>query len=203
MKKIFGKNQVIISALAIMIAVAGYLSITQDKAQKTANITNDGESAQNDAIYDISDEDTYNSDSYELTDTGDIIQKALATNSPSDASTAEPVSGPAQNDAKEKSPESTADAVKTSDISETSENVGKAVLVSSTIGAEYFDSAKLQREQTRSKNKEILMELINSTVATDAQKEQAVTEVINLTSDSEKENAAEAMLEARASENVW
>lgn len=46
MKKIFGKNQVIISALAIMIAVAGYLSITQDKAQKTANITNDGESAQ-------------------------------------------------------------------------------------------------------------------------------------------------------------
>ena len=83
-----------------MIAVAGYLSITQDKAQKTANITNDGESAQNDAIYDISDEDTYNSDSYELTDTGDIIQKALATNSPSDASTAEPVSGPAQNDAK-------------------------------------------------------------------------------------------------------
>lgn len=110
-----------------MIAVAGYLSITQDKAQKTANITNDGESAQNDAIYDISDEDTYNSDSYELTDTGDIIQKALATNSPSDASTAEPVSGPAQNDAKEKSPESTADAVKTSDISETSENVGKAV----------------------------------------------------------------------------
>lgn len=197
MKKIFGKNQVIISALAIMIAVAGYLSITQDKAQKTANITNVGESAQNDAIYDISDEDTYNSDSYELTDTGDIIQKALATNSPSDASTAEPVSGPAQNDAKEKSPESTADAVKTSDISETSENVGKAVLVSSTIGAEYFDSAKLQREQTRSKNKEILMELINSTVATDAQKEQAVTEVINLTSDSEKENAAEAMLEAK------
>lgn len=87
MKKIFGKNQVIISALAIMIAVAGYLSITQDKAQKTANITNDGESAQNDAIYDISDEGTYNSDSYELTDTGDIIQKALATNSPSDAST--------------------------------------------------------------------------------------------------------------------
>ena len=86
MKKIFGKNQVIISALAIMIAVAGYLSITQDKAQKTANITNDGESAQNDAIYDISDEDTYNSDSYELTDTGDIIQKALATNSPSDLS---------------------------------------------------------------------------------------------------------------------
>lgn len=196
MKKIFGKNQVIISALAIMIAVAGYLSITQDKAQKTANITNDGESVENDAIYDISDEDTYNSGSYELTDTGDIIQKALATNSPSNDATAEPVSGPAQNDAKENAPESTA-AVKTSDISETSENVGEAVLVSSTIGAEYFDSAKLQREQTRSKNKEILMELINSSVATDAQKEQAVTEVINLTSDSEKENAAEAMLEAK------
>ncbi len=169
MKKIFGKNQVIISALAIMIAVAGYLSITQDKAQQTADITSEDTSAQNDAIYDISDEDTYDSDSYELTDTGDIIQDALAT--------AEPSASP--------------------DTSMASENVGEAVLVSSTIGSEYFDSAKLQREQTRSKNKEILMELINSAVATDAQKEQAVTEVINLTSDSEKENATEAMLEAK------
>jgi len=196
LKKIFGKNQVIISALAIMIAVAGYLSITQDKTQKTANITNDGESAENDAIFDISDEDTNNSDSYELTDTGDIIQKALATDAPSDNATAEPVSGPAENSSGQE-PSATAEPVKTSDASETSQNVGEAVLVSSTIGSEYFDSAKLQREQTRSKNKEILMELINSAVATDAQKEQAVTEVINLTSDSEKENAAEAMLEAK------
>lgn len=170
MKKIFGKNQVIISALAIMIAIAGYLSITQDKTEEAVNLVGDSGTSNGELIYDISEDDLGSETGYEYTDSGDVV-----TNTPE--------------------PENVAEA--TPEASQTSENVGEAVLVSNTIGSEYFDSAKLSREQTRSKNKEILMEIINSSVATDAQKEDAVNEVINITSDSEKENAAETMLEAK------
>ncbi|MBE5928583.1 MAG: SpoIIIAH-like family protein [Lachnospiraceae bacterium] len=171
MKKIIGKNQVIISALAIMIAVAGYLSITQDNELKETGMGNSEEVAE--TIYDISDSDIYDESGVDLSDTGELVTPATE--------------GPAP----------TVNPVDTAEVQQTDKNIGEAVLVSSTIGAEYFDSARLQREQTRSKNKEILMELINSTVATEAQKEQAVEEVINLTSDSEKENSAESMLMAK------
>ena len=172
MKKIFGKNQVIISALAIMIAIAGYLSITQDKTEEAVNLVGDSGSSNGELIYDISEDDLGNGENYQYTDSGDIVS---VTEKPADT-VAEAAPG---------------------DAAQTSGNVGEAVLVSSTIGSEYFDSAKLSREQTRSKNKEILMEIINSSVATDTQKEDAVNEVINLTSDSEKENSAETMLEAK------
>lgn len=172
MKKIFGKNQVIISALAIMIAIAGYLSITQDKTEEAVNLVGDSGSSNGELIYDISEDDLGNGENYQYTDSGDMVS---VTEKPADT-VAEAVPG---------------------DAAQTSDNVGEAVLVSSTIGSEYFDSAKLSREQTRSKNKEILMEIINSSVATDTQKEDAVNEVINLTSDSEKENSAETMLEAK------
>lgn len=172
MKKIIGKNQVIISALAIMIAVAGYLSITQDNELKeTTNMENAEEVAE--TIYDISDSDIYDESGVDLSDTGELITPASEEPAP------------------------TVNPGDTAEAQQTDKNIGEAVLVSSIIGAEYFDSARLQREQTRSKNKEILMELINSTVATEAQKEQAVEEVINLTADSEKENSAETMLMAK------
>ncbi len=176
MKKIFGKNQVIISALAIMIAIAGYLSITQDKTEEAVNLVGDSGTSNGELIYDISEDDISGNGTYEYTDSGDVVSVTEK---------------PVQEDVAEVSPTAAPDSA------ETSENVGEAVLVSSTIGSEYFDSAKLSREQTRSKNKEILMEIINSSVATDTQKEDAVNEVIGLTSDSEKENAAETMLEAK------
>ena len=69
--------------------------------------------------------------------------------------------------------------------------------MSGTIGSKYFDQAKLSREQTRSKNKEILMELVNNQMATESQRDKAVSEVIELTENSEKETAAETMLEAK------
>ncbi|MDE6636339.1 MAG: SpoIIIAH-like family protein, partial [Lachnospiraceae bacterium] len=170
MKKIFGKNQVIITALAVMIAVAGYLSVTQDKSKEVANMGGDQEEQNTDdvtgvdeasadgTIYDISDEDIAQIEGYRLSDNGDII------------------TGDVENPAVDVAE---ADSDNASVESETGVNsAGEAVLVSSTIGAEYFDAAKLSREQTRSKNKEILMELVNSTTTTEEQREKAVVEVI-------------------------
>lgn len=77
------------------------------------------------------------------------------------------------------------------------ENPGEAVMVSNTIGTDYFSSAKLSREQTRAKNKETLLEIVNNKALASADKKAAVKEVAAITKLSEKENATEMMLEAK------
>lgn len=232
MKKIIGKNQVIITAMAIMIAVAGYLSVTQENAENAAELAStDMEepslttvNEENGVTYDISDEDASGSEGYKLADNGDIIRDDVVgpldsssgagqisdsittadSVNASDSAQVNDQSGNASSVDNNAKNETTPDAaqsaaaqeVAAADTQENS-NVGEAVLVSGTIGAEYFAQAKLSREQTRSKNKEILMELVNSQTATKEQKEKAVNEVVALTSDSEKENAAETMLAAK------
>ncbi|MBE5936813.1 MAG: SpoIIIAH-like family protein [Lachnospiraceae bacterium] len=204
MKKVFGKNQVIITALAIMIAVAGYLSVTKDEAHNAENLagmeTVDGQPVneeQADVTYDISEE------GYQLSDTGEIITDDITADLTDDmiAETTKDMTAETTDDAaavtSEEADGASLDTVQTDELTADAENVGEAVLVSSTINAEYFSQAKLSREQTRSKNKEILMELVNSTTTTEEQKEKAVNEVIAITSDQEKETAAQNMLEAK------
>ena len=50
------------------------------------------------------------------------------------------------------------------------ENAGEAVLVGNTVTGNYFEEAKLSREQTRAKNKETLTNLVNNKNVTNAQK---------------------------------
>ncbi len=66
------------------------------------------------------------------------------------------------------------------------ENAGEAVLVSNTVTGDYFEAAKLSREQTRAKNKETLLELVNSNTASEAQKEKAMNEIVAMTAINEK-----------------
>lgn len=221
MRKIFGKNQVVITALALMIAVAGYLSITQENS-KTKPIDSASITEENDT-YQLSESGDYIvSPEIVENDTADKTSDTTATDK--DAGLSEDVAdagntGVADNaaDAKDQTDtgnttdtNNTADTNKVTDANNTattsdgkvietaeSENAGEAVLVSGTIGSKYFDQAKLSREQTRSKNKEILMELVNNQMATESQRDKAVSEVIELTENSEKETAAEAMLEAK------
>lgn len=209
MRKIFGKNQVVITALALMIAVAGYLSITQENS-KTKPIDSASITEKNDT-YQLSESGDYIvSPEIVENDTADKTSDTTATDK--DAGLSEDVAdagntGVADNaaDAKDQTDTgNTTDANNTATTSDgkvietaESENAGEAVLVSGTIGSKYFDQAKLSREQTRSKNKEILMELVNNQMATESQRDKAVSEVIELTENSEKETAAEAMLEAK------
>lgn len=187
MKKIFGKNQVVITALAVMIAVAGYLSVTQDKPMEVANMDEEGvdtDSVDSNVDSGIISDVASGTDEIISDDTiYDISDVDVATVNNETAASASPAPDGEQKDA----------AMSEAGV----DTAGEAVLVSSTIGAEYFDAAKLSREQTRSKNKEILMEIVNSTTTTEAQKEKAVGEVIELTSVMEKETAAETMLEAK------
>ena len=77
------------------------------------------------------------------------------------------------------------------------ENAGEAVLVNNTVKGDYFESAKLSREQTRAKNKETLLKLVNSKTASDAQKEKAMNEIVAMTAVNEKETATENLLAAK------
>ena len=175
MKKIFRKNQIIITALALMIAVAGYVSYTQTNTVEKEAMNSSAETVAD--TYDISDEDTV---AEIFTDTEDNTASAENTTEEKDT----------------EKKEETAD--KTED-----KNPGETVLTSAS--AETVDFAaevKLSREQIRSKNKETLMDVVNNTSITEAQKQDAIDAMIAMTDAAERENAAEMLLEAKGFTDV-
>ncbi len=62
--------------------------------------------------------------------------------------------------------------------------------------------AKLSREQVRSQNKADLQEIINNADISDDQKQTAINTMVEMTDVSEKEAAAEMLLEAKGFENA-
>ena len=160
MKKVLKKNQIIITALVVMVAIAGYMSMT-DKEQMTMTIGDTEKEAETEAgaeLTDISEEDI-------VLDEDDSVSGAAV------AAADETVSS--------------------------KENAGEAVLVSNTVKGNYFEEAKLSREQTRAKNKETLTSLVNNKNATNAQKDRAMNEIMKMTEINEKETATENLLAAK------
>ena len=78
---------------------------------------------------------------------------------------------------------------------------GEAVFTSNT-GVAILSDAKLLKEQTRAKNKETLLEIINSAGLSDEQKQAAVNSMVQMTEIAEKEAAAEILLEAKGFQDV-
>jgi stage III sporulation protein AH len=78
---------------------------------------------------------------------------------------------------------------------------GEAVLTSTT-GVAVLSDAKLLKEQTRAKNKETLMQIIGSDGLSDEQKQDAVNSMVQMTEIAEKESAAEILLEAKGFSDV-
>lgn len=80
---------------------------------------------------------------------------------------------------------------------------GSVVLTSGTgVSSGIISQAKLNREQIRAKNKESLMDIINNTALTETSKAEAVAKLSQITDNSEKEIAAELLLEAKGFEDV-
>ena len=201
MKNILKKNQVIITALAIMIIVAGYLQFTKDKANEAQQ-----SASANPETMEVTDGDALDTASSDVLSVDDATSELLtanlddgtmdiseADNAAYDAAAAETEDG-----------QQTADAVETdgTDVAETTaqdgtDAAGEAVLVNTTISADFFASAKLDREQTRAKNKDTLMSVVDNNNLTEAQKQEALDKVIEMTAIAEKENAAETWLEAK------
>lgn len=80
---------------------------------------------------------------------------------------------------------------------------GSVVLTSGTgVSSGIISQAKLNREQIRAKNKESLMDIINNVALTETSKAEAVAKLSQITDNSEKEIAAELLLEAKGFEDV-
>lgn len=189
MKKIFRKNQLVITALALMIAVAGYFSYMNN------NIDEDGTTAASANVnlleddYEISDEDTILEGEI-FTDEGDGEELVFAE-STEETGDAQETAGSAQETAG--NAEGAADA----------ENPGEAVLTSTTISnMDYAAEMKLNREQIRSKNKESLLEIVNNTAISEDLKQDAINKMIAMTDIAEREAAAEMLLEAKGFSDV-
>lgn len=151
MKKI-KKNQVIITALAIMIAVAGYINYT-------GNLSD---------IISVKDTKDTSSDGVVIDEnTGEIVNNDAE---PDDNSLMEP---------------------------------GSVMLTSgSSVSDSIISEAKLNREQLRAKNKEMLMEIVNNESLDEAAKQAAVNKLADISDTSQKEIAAELLLEAKGFSNA-
>lgn len=179
MKKASHKNQVIITALAVMIVVAGYLNFTGQEISTSGLMSTKSKSETPVASKDISsDKGSQSKD------------KKSAKDEKADDKTITDISA-------EEVGEDTYEVADSGEAVASKDSPGEAVMVSNTIGADYFASSKLSREQTRAKNKETLMDIVNNKEISSADKQAAIKEVAQLTKISEKESAAELMLQAK------
>ena len=140
MKRILKKNQLIIAALAVMIAAAGYLNYSGRLLPGSQNTKEAGSDLANKELLDIKSQD--------------------------------------------------------GDEGEVDGNPGEAVLTSGDAQA-VAAQAKVTREQVRAKNKETLQSIIDSDSLSDAQKQDAVAQMVAMTEIAEKETAAETMLASK------
>jgi len=186
MKKLFRRNQIIITTLAVMIAAAGYLNYAGK--QEAASGTDVYEAG----MTDISEEDIL-AENQSLT--GSDNQEIASLDQ--DAEDIDKLAA-AETDAALQSDGSVDLAANETQAAETGlDNPGEAVLTSGMNVSEYISSVQLNREQVRAKNKETLMNLINNPNIEEAAKQQAIQEMIDMTAISEKENAAETLLLAK------
>ena len=160
MKKVIGKNQVIITSLAILIAVAGYLNFADvDLGFRDKEASTDSSSILEDAGYDITDETALLDENQ--TDGG------LTDNSFTD--------------------------------SQETDTPGEAVFTGATG---FAAQAKISREQVRSQKKADLQDIINNEEIDDEEKQEAIHTMVSMTDLSEKEAAAELLLEAKGFKDV-
>lgn len=203
MKKLLRKNQIIITALVVMVALAGYLSLTNEE-DLAIGVLNNGSAVSEQAAEGMDDaEGTDGKASEEASVSGDEGSVPSDGVAAENTSAEDSVASEVQDDAVADISDEDIAAAEQKDSSEASkENAGEAVLVNNTVTSDYFESAKLSREQTRAKNKETLLELVNSKSASDAQKEQAMNEIVSMTAVNEKETATENLLAAKGFEEV-
>lgn len=198
MKKILRKNQIMITALAVMIAVAGYLNFAGTRIGEEDFISVDGSSSE--LTYEISDEDMYAISLREDTDgvISDYSEYAAVTGTESDIASLD-TDDAAITDNYLQSDMDIQAAADTDEAGATvieQETPGEAVFTSAS-GVSTLAGAKLLKEQTRAQNKASLMEIINSEDLTEEAKKEAVNSMIALTETAQKESDAQMLLEAK------
>ena len=188
MKNILKKNQLMITALAIMIAVAGYLQFTSGSLDEEEYVPASGDVqtitqpggeelyADNsgedydldvDGLLDLSEEDLQEVSLTEIESLDSDVEEITENYLPDDVVIA---SGEGETPAEGEIP-------------------GEAVFTGAASVATLAE-AKMMKEQVRAKNKETLLEIINSTTLSDEQKQSAVDTMVAMTTIAEQEMEA-------------
>ncbi len=174
-KNVFKKNRLVILALSVMIGVAGYLNfnagkkddLLREKAQET------------------------NADA-----------EVISYENDREAGKEEAVT---EETASDKTAEDTTDATyleqaaleENVELNSDEDDIGEAVLTNAQIMKNNLVTAKLNREQSRSKSKEALLAIMNDETIDSAAKDEAVNSYVKLTDTIEKETDAETVLTAK------
>lgn len=188
MKDMVKKNQVMITALAIMIAIAGYLhfagEVPEDGSlEASADVANQTIVEEQLSIEDLMAD-------YDLNSLADISDEDLEQ-----AALLEGLDSTVNVVLEDYSEEEMV-AVQPED----NEIPGDTVYTASA-GIATISEAKLLKEQTRAKNKETLLEIIDNTGLEDSQKQEAIQNMISMTNIAEMETGAEILLEAKGFED--
>ncbi|MBQ1173113.1 MAG: SpoIIIAH-like family protein [Lachnospiraceae bacterium] len=230
-KKLWKRNQIMITALALMIAIAGYLNFTGKQIDEDVLFTTSAQFEEADAetveetmnnnlledatvtydetsLYDISDEDdTYYTEIESLDEDFDV-----ASMEGMDEEEAE-MFADADLDMSDETMETNAESAsavieeipETEQADSSSQNVdipGEAVFTN-TMSVTSLAEANLIKEQTRAQNKAVLLDIINNENVSEAAKQDAINSMIALTDVAQKECDAMVMLQAKGfSENV-
>lgn len=199
MKKILKKNQIIITALAIMIMVAGYLNYMGDADYDgTKEASTQGEELAE--VTDISKEDM---EAAGLTVSDEqLLSEMVSQNTEDSTGSAVNAEGTTEGTSQTTTSSDSAALEDGTEVAQTDGVVGEATLVNGTTTVNLISEAKLNREQVRSKNKEILMEIINNGNLGESQKNEAVEAMIAMTDQTEREQAAETLLSAKGYTDV-
>lgn len=162
------KNHVIISALVVMIAAAGYLNYIDQAPGDVSEVM--------------------------LTDEGDLaaVPNEVAVNDENPEILGEEAAAEGATEATEGSTEEAANP-----------DAGTAVFVNSSNDSSYFVQAKLDREQSRNKQKDMLNEMLNNENIDNEKKNEVTTAMLQIQQRIEKETAAESMIEAKGFKEVY
>ena len=173
MKRLFKKNQIIITALAIMIVIAGYI----EYSQRIGN--------ENDLSDAIMDETSISTADIEDTNT-DLLEDIESL----------------EIDIEDMENAENVDDLENVENTENAAAPGEAVLASGTTNVNFIFEKKIEREQIRSEKEEVLLGLINNANITDEQKQDAVDAMLEITTNMDREAAAEMMLETKGFKDV-
>lgn len=219
-KKLWKRNQIMITALALMIAIAGYLNFTGKQIDDEILFTTSAQFEEADAsvvedtlpdvqsvydenaAYDISDGDMEYYTEIESLDEDISFSDAAGTDEAAETLANQGELGLVDEMALETGPDEMTvagieeEALETSVQPEGEDIPGEAVFTN-TVSVTSLAEANLLKEQTRAQNKAALMDIINNENVSDAAKQEAVNSMIALTDIAQKECETLVLLEAK------
>ncbi len=172
------KNHVIITALVLMIGAAGYLNYVDSAPGDVSEVmlTDEGDMAA------VPDEVAVNDENPEI-----LGEAELESTSSSEKESSDKTAEDEDADTEEAA----------------SPDAGTAVFVNSSNDSSYFVQAKLDREQSRTKQRDMLNDMLNNENIDSEKKNEVTTAMLQIQQRIEKETAAEAMIEAKGFDEVY